>query len=334
MTSEEIIHQKFKHLLLTSDRVLLVSHKKPDGDTLGSATAVLNYLLREGKEARAFCADRIPEQYSYLPSIEHFTNDPAVFVQDFDLVCLFDASDPAYAGVADLVKSMPRRPTIINVDHHATNLRFGDLNVLFTDASSTAEVVYRFCEVNRITIDSRMATCLLTGIITDTSNFVNPATNAVCIRAASDLLVCGARLGDITSFLIRNKTVLGLQIWGRALERIRENSELGIASTVVRDTDLTEIGAEVGDVVEGLANFLTAVLNVPIIMVLYEKNDGTIKGSLRSARKDVSLIAKSYGGGGHKKAAGFSVTGAVDEENGLWQITGHPILKSLIVDIA
>lgn len=334
MTSETVLHQKFHHLLQNSKRTLLVSHKKPDGDTLGGATAILNYLLREGKEVRIFCVDRIPEQYSYLPSIEHFTSDPAIFEEDFDLVCLFDASDPAYAGVADLIKSMPRRPTIVNIDHHATNLRFGDLNVLFTDASSTAEVIYRFCEANRVFIDPRMATCLLTGIITDTSNFVNPATNAVCIRAASDLLVCGARLGDITNFLMRNKTVHGLQIWGHALERIRENNELGIASTVVRDTDLAEIGAEVGDAVEGLANFLTAVLNVPIIMVLYEKTDGTVKGSLRSARKDVSLIAKIYGGGGHKKAAGFSVTGAVGEENGLWQIMGHPIGKSLIVDIA
>jgi len=333
MVSETILHEQFHHILQNSKRTLLVSHKKPDGDTLGGATSVLNYLLREGKAVRAFCVDPIPEQFSYLPSVAHFSNDPAVFTEDFDVLCMFDASSLDYAGVTQLIATMPRRPTIVNVDHHATNTRFGDLNVLFTDASSTAEVVFRFYETNRTFIDPSMATCLLTGIITDTSNFVNPATNAVCMRAASNLLVCGARLNDITSFLMRNKTVHGLQTWGRALECIKENNELGIASTVVREKELIAFGADLGDAVEGLSNFLTAVLTVPIVMVLYEKMDGTVKGSLRSAGKDVSVIAKTYGGGGHKKASGFTVTGTVAEENGLWQVAGRPIEKATIVDI-
>lgn len=330
---DTILYQKFGNLLDRSRRTLLVAHKKPDGDTLGASSSVLNYLLREGRVVTAFCADSIPESYQYLPQIDRFTADPAVFREEYDLLCVFDAGDLRYAGVVPFIEAMSRRPVIANIDHHATNEKFGDLNLLFTDASSTAEVVHRFYRASNIFIDPHVATCLLTGIITDTSNFVNPATTASCIQAASHLLICGARLGDITSSLVRNKSIPALQLWGRALERIRENPDLGIASTVITMTDFNEIGTEATDVVEGMANFLTAVLNVPIIMVLREMPDGTVKGSLRSPSHDVSALAKRFGGGGHKKAAGFTVAGRIAELDNIWQVEGQPIDKKHIVTL-
>ncbi|MBI4133627.1 DHH family phosphoesterase [Candidatus Uhrbacteria bacterium] len=327
---ELALYKRFHDLLMRSRRTLLVAHKKPDGDTLGSASAVLNYLIREGHDVVAFCADAIPEQYHYLPGFERFTYDPGVFQDQYDLLCVFDAGDPRYAGIALHLERMPQRPTIVNIDHHATNERYGDQNLLFTDASSTAEVVHRFFTANGITIDPHMATCLLTGIVTDTSNFVNPATNATCIRAASNLLICGARMGDITRSLVRNKSIPALQLWGRALERIRENHALGIASTIITKEDVEEAGADVGEATEGIANFLGAVLDVAVIMVLKEQSDGLIKGSLRSNSKDVSAIAKLLGGGGHKKAAGFTVRGKLIEKDGIWQVEPAPaILEAL-----
>ncbi len=327
---EPVLYEQFHDLLMRSRRTLLVAHQKPDGDTLGSSSAVLNYLVREGRDVVAFCADPIPEQYHYLPGWERFTNDPSVFNDAYDLLAVFDAGDLRYAGVAPYVDAMPTRPTIVNVDHHTTNERYGDLNLLFTDASSTAEVVHRFFAANHVATDPHMATCLLTGIITDTSNFVNPATNATCIRAASNLLLCGARLNDITSSLVRNKSIPALQLWGRALEHLRENRTLGIASTVLTARDIKETGADSDDAVEGIANFLGAVLDVPVVMVLREQPDGTIKGSLRSTSKDVSAIAKLMGGGGHKKAAGFTVRGKLIEKEGIWQVEPAPaILEAL-----
>lgn len=328
--TEENLYKKFHELLARSKRTLLLAHKKPDGDTLGAAGSVLNYLLREGCEVAAFCADPIPEQFSYLPNIERFSHDPAIFQDDYDLVCMFDAGDLKYAGVSDFVNSMPKRPMMVNIDHHATNTKFGDLNLLFVDASSTAEVVHRFYRTNKVFIDSNMATCLLTGILTDTSNFVNPATNATCIRAASDLLICGARATDISNSLMRNKTVPALQLWGTALERLREDKNGIVAVTVIRASDATDLNTDIGDATEGIANFLGATLSMPVIMVLREQNDGMVKGSLRSSTHDVSELAKSVGGGGHKKAAGFTVAGKIVERDGFWQIEGATLDYSLV----
>lgn len=318
---DQIRFEKLKHLLEKAERVMLVAHQKPDGDTLGSSISVLNYLVSHGKNVTAFCATPVPDQYAYLPQVQRFTSDPAVFKTQYDLLCVFDSGDMRYAGVAKFLETMPKRPFIVNLDHHATNEQFGDLNLVFTDASSTAEVVHRFYRATGIEIDANMSTALLTGILTDTSNFVNPATTATCMQAASDLLICGARVTDISKSLVRNKTIPALQLWGRALERLRENSSLGIASTVLTEADIRETNTEGADAVEGIANFLGATLNVPVIMVLRELPGGFIKGSLRSTNRDVSQIAKLLGGGGHKKAAGFTVKGEIVEKDGIWQVT-------------
>lgn len=321
--------EKLKRLLDKAERVMLVAHQKPDGDTLGSAVSVLNYLVGYGKEVIAFCATPVPEQYAYLPRIQNFTSDPAVFRENYDLMCIFDSGDLRYAGVTKFLKTMPKRPFIVNLDHHATNEQFGDLNLVFTDASSTAEVVHRFYRATGIEIDAAMSTALLTGIITDTSNFVNPATTATCMQAASDLLICGARVTDISKSLVRNKTIPALQLWGRALERLRENRALGIVSTVLTEADIRETGTDGTDAVEGIANFLGATLNMPVIMVLRELPDGFVKGSLRSTDRDVSKIAKLLGGGGHRKAAGFTVKGMIVEKDGIWQVTEQAESKTL-----
>lgn len=326
---DQIRFEKLKHMLDKAERVMLVAHQKPDGDTLGSSISVLNYLINQGKSVTAFCATPVPEQYAYLPQVQCFTSDPEVFKKQHDLICVFDSGDMRYAGVAKFLETMPKHPFIVNLDHHATNEQFGDLNLVFTDASSTAEVVHRFYRATGIEIDANMSTALLTGILTDTSNFVNPATTATCMQAASDLLICGARVTDISKSLVRNKTIPALQLWGRALERLRENHALGIASTVLTETDIRETGTDGTDAVEGIANFLGATLNVPVIMVLRELPDGFVKGSLRSTNRDVSQIAKLLGGGGHKKAAGFTVKGKIVEKDGIWQVTEPAESKTL-----
>lgn len=320
---DEIIYHNLYTLFEQHKRILLVAHRKPDGDTLGATNSLLNYLTSRGKDVTVFCATPVPEQYNYLPHIDQYTSDPAIFKEHHDLLCVCDSGDLEYAGVADFVAAMPHLPFIINIDHHATNKQYGDLNVLFPDASSTAEIIHCFYQVNHVTIRADMATGLLTGILTDTSNFINPATNATCVQAASDLLICGARLKDITTSLVQNKTIPALQLWGRAFERLRENHELGVASTVVTLEDQKELDDVGPDAVEGIANFLTATLNVPVIMVLRELPDGFVKGSLRSGTRDVSVIASLLGGGGHKKAAGFTVRGQIVEKDGIWQVENH-----------
>jgi phosphoesterase RecJ-like protein len=321
MTDIRFLHQAAHDALTKATRVLIVAHKKPDGDTLGAAAAVFNYCRSRGIAATGFCADPVPDQYGFMPGTDEFVHDPAVFRDSaHDVLAVFDAGDLRYAGVADHVAAMPKRPHILNFDHHATNERFGDVNVLDVSASSTAEVVYRFLQDRGAEIDRAIATCLLTGILTDTGNFSNPATTHGCLEAASDLLRRGAKVQEVANRLVRNKSVESLRLWGDVLSRLKYNDKLGVASTVIFAKDMERDGID-DEHVEGVANFLNNFLDVKIVLVLKETADGKVKGSFRTSEEvDVSAIAKVLGGGGHKKAAGFTVPGRIVETPQGWRV--------------
>ncbi len=301
---------RLHHELQQADRVLLIAHKKPDGDTLGASSSILNWLLREGKKVTVFCADLPPQAFQYIDNIHLYTNNPSVFDKSYHVVVVFDSGDLRYCGVAEHVARLQPGYLLVNIDHHVTNEHFAHLNLVFTDASSTAEVVHRFYEANNIMVDPRMATSLLTGLFTDTSHFSNAATTSGSIDAAAKMFASGARHQDITRHVLNNKNVDTLKLWGLVLSRLQYNPRLDIISTYVLKDDAGELG---GDVIDGIANFLNAVTGkTDTIMVLKELPNGDIKGSFRSVKRDISKLAKLMGGGGHKKAAGFTVKGKID----------------------
>lgn len=310
MSSHTHLFGRLHEAIRSADRVLLVAHKKPDGDTLGSSSSMLNWLLREGKQVTAFCPDLPPREFRYIDNLHRYTNDPTIFEQPYDVVIIFDAGDLRYCGVDQCIPRIPEGYVLVNIDHHVTNERFAHLNLVLTDASSTAEIVHRFYEENGIHVDARMATSLLTGIFTDTSSFSNAATNPMAVEAASKMLAAGARLFDIHAHLLRDKTVPALRLWGLLLSRLRYHQGYDVVFTYVRQEDMAGSSKEI----EGMANFLNAVTHgTDTILVLQELANGTIKGSFRSVRRDISKVAKLLGGGGHKKAAGFTVNGRIEE---------------------
>lgn len=313
------LHRGAHDALSGAKRVLAVSHKKPDGDTLGSTAAFLNYCRGRGIAVTAFCLDQPPEQYSFLPDIERFTSDRLVF-QDraIDTLVVFDSGDLRYAGVADLVAGMPRRPRMVIFDHHATNERYGDINVVDPAASSTAEVIYDFLLAGGVDLDAGMATCLLTGIFTDTDSFTNPATSEKALRTASHLIRCGANIQTISARLTHNKSLPSLRLWGQVFSRLKFDETLAVASTAVFAEDCRGVG---DDQIEGVANFLNNFLDAKVVLVLKELPGGQVKGSFRTAEAiDVSVVAKALGGGGHRKAAGFTIPGRIVETVSGWRV--------------
>ena len=311
MSSTAHLSGRIHEAIRRANRVLLVAHKKPDGDTLGASSSVLNWLLREGKDVRMFCADLPAPCFRYIDNVHHYTTAPSVFDLPYDVVVVFDSGDLSYCGVAEHIPRLPAGYTLINIDHHITNVRFGHINLVLTDASSTAEIIHGFFEDNNILIDPQMATSLLTGLITDTGNFSNAATNPKAVDAASKLLGLGARLNDIQKYILNDKTIPALRVWGLLLSRLRYNATYDVVSTYLLEKDTVDIP---GDVIEGAANFLNSVAgSTDTIMVIREIPGGLIKGSLRSVVRDVSKVAKLMGGGGHKKAAGFTVKGKIEE---------------------
>jgi len=317
--SQEIISQKIHHRITQAKKPLFVMHKKPDGDTLGSALALAHWLEAEGKNAIIFCKDVAPKHYDFIPKFDRVRNDPAIFEQDVDLIVVLDSGDLMYAGVHEIIEGLSKDLPIINIDHHATNQNYGQLNLVDAEASSTAEVVYNFFSHNNVKIDKHIATALLVGILTDTTNFTNPGTTVSSMRVASELISHGARTNEISKNLLKNKSIDALRLWGKTLARLEENKELNMAIAVIKKEDFTDIQSP-GEAVEGVANFLNALLNVSLVLVLRETDDGFVKGSFRSTDVDVSQIAQALGGGGHKKAAGFTIKGKLDKVDGRWQI--------------
>lgn len=307
--------------IAAAKHVMLVAHQKPDGDTSGSTLAMAHYMDSIHKPYTAFCVDEIAAHLRFLPKAGEVSQDPAHWLNPkFDLVIVFDASDLKYAGVADYIDALTHDFTIINIDHHATNKMYGKINLVRVDASSTCEVVHDLLESARA-LDKNIATCLMTGLITDTGSFSNLATTSSAIQAASKLLLRGIDYQQIQSSTMNAKSVDSLKLWGRAFERLKIDPKTKIATTAITYADLQELGVG-AEATEGVSNFLNGLAGVRAVIVLSEREPGLIKGSCRTTDPytDVSKFAMLLGGGGHKKAAGFSLKGQLVETSTGWNI--------------
>lgn len=315
--------QQFIDLVKERNNILMVSHHKPDGDTLGSSLAFAHYLESINKSYRHFCVDRPVSYYEYLPKISQMIHDKSLInLDDFDLVICFDHGSLGQSGQAAELKQYKERDEnirLINIDHHFSNEKFGDLNILDFEASSTSECLYNIFKDTGIAISKNMATCLMTGLIYDTSTFTNSATQHSSLTCASDLVACGASIPDISDSVIKTKNLPSLNLWGEIFSRLTIHPERQIAYAIVRLSDLEQDGIK-PEALDGLANFLQGLREIKAVMILIEEPDGMVKGSLRTTREDVDVneIAKAWGGGGHKKAAGFKTTKEVMMAAGFW----------------
>ncbi|MFA6588695.1 MAG: bifunctional oligoribonuclease/PAP phosphatase NrnA [Patescibacteria group bacterium] len=313
--------ETIKKAIDQAEEILLIAHQKPDGDTLGANLAMANWLRDIGKHFHFYCLHPVPQHLRYLPLWEHLLyTDEEIIRIPFDLVIFIDSSSLSYSGVGHLLEKIKGEPIIINIDHHPTNPGFGKINLVEPTASSASELVYQFFDSQQIQITKDMATCILTGILTDTGGFSNLGTTQSSMEIAGKLLGLGAKFRTITNFTVRNKTVNTLKLWGRALDRLTRHAD-GVVSTVLTQTDLTECEATDEDL-EGISNFLNALQDAKIIMVLKEDSSGFVKVSLRTTHEDVDVseLAQKFGGGGHKKAAGFSVPGKLIHTPTGWRI--------------
>lgn len=315
----QTIAKQIHQALLAAENILLIAHKNPDGDVLGSACALMQYLRRADKAHLAFCATPINQNLAFLPQVEYFVNDPTIFEKHyFDTIIILDSGDLFYAGVDQHLENLPYSPIIINIDHHPTNEFYGHHNLVRPEAASTTEILYRFFKANEIKIDKSLATCLLTGLVTDTSHFSNPATSASALKIAAELLHLGGNLNLIRGWTLKNKSLVALKIWGKVLSRLQKNEKYNLAVTILTQDDLKDNNLS-DEEAEGLANFLNNLGESKVVVLLKEKEDGIIKVSLRTSDSEIDLsrLAKFFGGGGHAKAAGFSVKGRLAEtENG------------------
>jgi phosphoesterase RecJ-like protein len=287
-------------------RVLLIAHAVPDGDTLGSALGLAWALRKRDIEARLSCADAVPRQLRFLPGWQDFAARPRT---DEDAILVIDASDLERIGSLYDAAAFAAVP-VVNIDHHVTNLHFGSTNLVQPKAA-TAELVLEVIRYLRIPLDATIATCLLTGLVTDTLCFRTNSTTADSLRVAALLVEAGAPLAQIADLAFNHRSLPMLRLWGRALANI-QNAD-GVFWTEISQSLLRQVGAD-QEASRGLANFLGTVDEAPVSAVFRELEGGQVEVSFRSsAGIDISAVALSFGGGGHAQAAGCLLTGGLSE---------------------
>ncbi|HLD25875.1 MAG TPA: bifunctional oligoribonuclease/PAP phosphatase NrnA [Candidatus Andersenbacteria bacterium] len=299
-------------------RVLIATHEHPDGDAIGSSLALLTALRLQGKQVVAYIPDPAPEQFLFLPGVAELSVQRPV-VAEFDAVVVLDAT---YFGRTQLAAELAAHPLTITIDHHLDNAAEATINLLVPQAAATAQILTAFFAATNTPITSDMATCLLTGIFTDTGSFMHDSTTPEILKLAAQLMKKGARLSHIAHETYQKKDLPSLRVWGRALSRIVIDQTTGVALSVITAQDLTECGATLDDLA-GVVNMLNTLPEAKFALLLTEYEPGKIKGSLRSEPHkdvDVSAIAKRLGGGGHKLAAGFEVPGHIHRQEGMWRI--------------
>ena len=300
--------------LKTARQVLLVSDARPDGDSIGATTATYQWLRRDfpAIELAFFCLEKIPPSLLCLDEVLAATNDPTVFERPWDLIIMHDAGDLKHGGADEAIQKTPPGYTLVNIDHHSTNQRYGHINIVQTDACSTTEVLYRCFTQNNISINAGIATSLLGGLLTDTQSFGNTGTTIGGMRAAAHLIKLGGRYHDIYKS-VSHQSVESFHLYGVALSRLKMFPAQNVSLTYFLAEDYDSARDE--EATSGLSNFLNTICGETDVMItLKEMNDGTIRVSCRSINRDISQICKHFGGGGHKKAAGFMVNGTLKDK--------------------
>lgn len=305
-------------ILATAKNVLIGTHEHPDGDALGSSLAMLHALQARGIRCTAYIPDAAPDFFEYLPGYDRLTTQKPD-IAEFDTVILLDYTQ---LPRTHLEQEVLGRDRVISIDHHYDNTRKASINLVVPEAAATAHILFPLLITMNTDISPDIATCLLTGIFTDTGSFMHDSVTPDILQIASYLMKKGARLSHIAHETYQKKDLPSLRIWGRALSRISISTTTGASVSVVTKEDLDECGATLDDL-SGVVSMLNTLPDTKFAMLLVEYEHGKIKGSLRSEPQkgvDVSKIAKRLGGGGHKLASGFEVAGHIIKENGKWRV--------------
>ncbi|MEN6480047.1 MAG: DHH family phosphoesterase [Anaerolineales bacterium] len=298
--------QRIADVLLGAERVLLVSHVSPDGDTVGSTLAILWALRAVGVPARVACEDAIQEA-GFLPGAEEYTTAPHA---GEDVILGVDASDLRRLGaiVADVDFE---RVTLAQIDHHSTNQGFAALNYV-RHTAATAELALELVRALGAPLDARIASCLLTGLVSDTRGFRTSSTTAESLGIARDLVAAGADLGWITDALFNHVSAASRRLWTAALTR--QQLDDGILWVALDRALLDSLGEGEPDT-RGLIGLLISFDEAQVAALFRALPEGGIDVSLRSRPGiDVGAVAYSLGGGGHPQAAGCQLPGTLEEE--------------------
>ncbi len=296
-------------------KFLTVSHVSPEGDAVGSLLGITLALRSLGKEVTAYLEDPVPEVFEFLPGTETIVHS-LEGAGPFDATFAVDCGQKERLGRGFLGLKEPGR--IINIDHHATNDRFGDINVVEPDASAAGELVYDLVKAASIKITHDIATNLYVAIHTDTGSFRYSSATADAFIKAGELVRAGVNPWEISrrvyeNYPVRKYKLLGLVLSTLDIINIGGEKDGAIATLVVTLDMFKKAGAE-KDLADGFVNYARGIEGVGVGILFREICSGEYKVSMRSkGGVDVAEVSKCFGGGGHRNAAGCALKGSLEE---------------------
>jgi len=295
-----------------NERFLIVSHVNPDGDTTSAALVTARLLDQLGKSCVIVNEGATPRKFDFLPGYAKIVNlAQQQLAETFSHVIAVDAAD--FKRMGDVTRLFAADVQLLNIDHHPTNDHFGAINVIRTDAAATVEIMYDLVEAGSFRIDQEIATCLYTGLVTDTGGFRYANTSPRVLEIAAKLLPHGVKPAEIAERCLEMISVGHIRLLQRALQTLELTHRQLVASLRVTHRDLVGTNASSDDL-SGLVNYGRNIEGVEVGVLLSEMQPGVVKVNLRSrSQVDVSQIAKQFGGGGHARAAGYTYYGAITE---------------------
>ncbi len=298
--------------LLEHNHFLVVSHIQPDGDAI-SSTCAMGWILNQLQKTYVLVNENdVPQKLQFLKganAIIPHGNTP--LNQVFDAVIAVDCADFFRIGsVADVFSEQAH---ILNIDHHPTNDRFGQTHLIKDDAAATAEILYDLIQTMKLELDQDVAECIYTGLLTDTGGFRYASTSPKVMRIASELLTYGVKGNQLAEHLLEKLSYSHIQLLKQCLATLSFSEDRQISWMSVTQQIAETTGASNEDF-EGLVNYPRNIEGVEVGMLFKQTEADCVKVSFRSAGKaDVSLIAKSFGGGGHIRAAGCTIRGSLPD---------------------
>lgn len=290
--------------------VLLFGHVNPDGDTLGSVLALKQRLERMGKHVQAMVDGFVPGYLAFLPGADSMLNAETV-PQAFDLAIAVDVASSDRLGKCEALFASSQKTAVI--DHHGTNPGYAQINMIDEDAPATAILLYRLFTQMDLPMTQAEAICLYTALSTDTGNFIYDSTNAESFAMMGGLMEAGLPLAEYSRVLFRQKELLHVRLLAETLPSLRVTSNGKIAGLCLTLEQMQRVGANGGHA-EGIVNYAIDLEGVGMAYFAREVEPGKVKVSLRALQPfAVDQVAAKFGGGGHKLAAGLTLTMPMDE---------------------
>ncbi len=312
----DILYRNMARQIERNDEFLIITHIFPDGDALGSLTALNSLISSMNKKTTMICNSDLPYQYSFLPDFNKIKKHPEleVLLRNRPVCIMVDCAEAERAGI-DFDYLREKTGCVINVDHHSSNSCFGDMNMVDRNKSATAEMLYEFIYKNyREKLNYDIGIGIYVGILTDTGRFQYSSTTANVHRIASELIKIGIKPSDVYGYIYESDPLGRFKLIQKVFSRIEYVKSLSLIYSYILKEDFTRLKIPFY-AQDGIIELLRSAEGAKITVLIKQIDVNSFKVSLRTSDSniDLSRIASIFGGGGHRSASAYKDDGSLNE---------------------